>query len=150
HWKGIFEKYNLDGDEKIYNELNAMIRDSSFNDDIPPRVVRIIMHKADLNESGYLEYPKFIAMTFFNTLYINTMVPQRPTLTSQQSTRSFADSIDGQYEEVYSCRPPAIAIIIISIIEVVVFLYDVISQTSLPSTTLFIYNPYKRYRQYQA
>lgn len=63
HWKGIFEKYDLDGDGKIsYNELKAMIRDSSFNDDIPPRVVRIIMHKADLNESGYLEYPEFIAM----------------------------------------------------------------------------------------
>ncbi|KAK0183062.1 hypothetical protein PV327_001137 [Microctonus hyperodae] len=164
HWKGIFEKYDLDGDGKIsYNELKAMIRDSSFNDDIPPRVVRLIMHKADLNESGYLEYPEFIAMIHrkdmqgvfghFLTRYINTMVPQRPTLSTQQSTRFSADLTDGQYEEEYSCRPPAIAMIIISIIEVIVFLYDVISQTSLsldgPAATLFIYNPYKRYQAWR-
>ena len=39
-----------------------MMKGSSYSNDIPDRVVRLIMHKADLNESGYLEYPEFIAM----------------------------------------------------------------------------------------
>jgi len=39
-----------------------MIGGPDFSNDIPAGVVRIIMHKADLDESGYLEYPEFIAM----------------------------------------------------------------------------------------
>lgn len=63
HWKAIFEKYDLDGDGKIsLQELKAMIRGPEFQNDIPANVIRTIMHKADLDESGYLEYPEFIAM----------------------------------------------------------------------------------------
>lgn len=63
HWKAIFEKYDLDGDGKIsLQELKAMIRGPDFSKDIPAGVVRTIMRKADLDESGYLEYPEFIAM----------------------------------------------------------------------------------------
>lgn len=64
HWKAIFDKYDVDGDGKItFNELKAMIRGSSnYSNDIPSRVVQMIMQKADLDGSGYLEYPEFIAM----------------------------------------------------------------------------------------
>ena len=63
HWKAIFEKYDTDGDGKIsYHELKAMIRSHAISNDIPTRVVRMIMHKADVDDSGYLEYPEFINM----------------------------------------------------------------------------------------
>lgn len=39
-----------------------MIRGQGFSNDIPTRVVRIIMHKADVDESGHLDYPEFINM----------------------------------------------------------------------------------------
>ena len=41
-----------------------MIRSSSYSNDIPTRVVHTIMHKADLDDSGYLDYPEFVAMVF--------------------------------------------------------------------------------------
>lgn len=51
-----------------------MIRGPDFSKDIPAGVVRTIMLKADLDESGYLEYPEFIAMVsvfrFFKLLDI--------------------------------------------------------------------------------
>ncbi|XP_034945072.1 rhomboid-related protein 2 isoform X2 [Chelonus insularis] len=162
HWKNIFEKYDLDGDGRIsFHELKAMIRGSSYNDDIPPRVVRLIMQKADLNDSGYLEYPEFIAMIHrkdmqgvfghFLSRYVHTMVPQRPVVPSQQVVRANTDFPDGLYEEEYSCRPPAIAMIIISIIEIILYLYDVIVEKTLtgPVSTLFIYNPHKRYEAWR-
>ena len=63
HWKGIFEKYDADGDGKIsYHELKTMVQESSYSNDIPARVVRLIMEKADLDASGYLEFHEFIAM----------------------------------------------------------------------------------------
>ncbi|XP_015182617.1 PREDICTED: rhomboid-related protein 2 isoform X2 [Polistes dominula] len=162
HWKGIFEKYDLDGDGKIsYQELKAMIRGSAYTNDIPTNVVHIIMRKADLDDSGYLEYPEFIAMIHRKDMqgvfghlvqrYVHSMVPQRPT--AAQYSQTSADYTDGQYEEEYSCRPPAIAMITISIIEIILFLYDVIEHKSLsmdgPAATLFIYNPHKRYQAWR-
>ncbi|XP_057340057.1 protein rhomboid isoform X2 [Microplitis mediator] len=162
HWKSTFEKYDLDGDGKIsYHELKEMIRGSTYNDDIPPRVVRIIMQKADLNDSGYLEYPEFIAMIHrkdmqgvfghFLSRYVHNMVPQRPCLETQYSVRPSGDFPDGLYEEEYSCKPPAIAMIIISIIEIILYLYDVIVDKVIdgPASTLFIYNPHKRYQAWR-
>ncbi|XP_012224625.1 rhomboid-related protein 2 isoform X2 [Linepithema humile] len=234
HWKAIFEKYDLDGDGKIsLQELKAMIRGPDFSNDIPAGVVRTIMRKADLDESGYLEYPEFIAMIhrkdmqgIFGHLvqrYVHSVIPQRPTRALRQTSvgsryypsrqistvmhappspllpSNFGDSPqaamilksinerqcrsarfndvprlqhlqqqastitesslyssdypDGLYEDEYSCRPPAIAMIIISLIEIILFIYDVIQHKSLsvegPAATLFIYNPHKRYQAWR-
>ena len=86
--------------------------------------------------------------------YVNKMVPQRPTVSSVMQTERFsADMLDGLYEEEYSCRPPAIAMIIISIVEIILFLYDAIAHKALtiegPAATLLIYNPYKRYQAWR-
>ncbi|KAG5346264.1 RHOM protein, partial [Acromyrmex charruanus] len=202
-----------------------MIRGPEFSKDIPAGVVRTIMHKADLDESGYLEYPEFIAMIHRKDMqgifghivqrYVQCVIPQRPCRTLRQTSvgsryypqrqfsiivqatppspppssrsenRSFSvpfsskrvarsarfnglqqqtstitesslyssDYPDGLYEEEYSCRPPAIAMIIISIIEIILFMYDVIKHKSLsvegPAATLFIYNPHKRYQAWR-
>ncbi|XP_011871468.1 PREDICTED: protein rhomboid isoform X3 [Vollenhovia emeryi] len=164
HWKAIFEKYDLDGDGKIsLQELKAMIRGPDFSKDIPVGVVRTIMHKADLDESGYLEYPEFIAMIHRKDMqgifghivqrYVHSVIPQRPTRAIRQTSMGSSDYPDGLYEEEYSCRPPAVAMIIISIIEIILFMYDVIKHKSLsvegPAATLFIYNPHKRYQAWR-
>ncbi|EZA49680.1 rhomboid-related protein 3-like isoform X3 [Ooceraea biroi] len=164
HWKAIFEKYDLDGDGKIsLQELKAMIRGPDFCNDIPAAVVHTIMHKVDLDESGYLEYPEFIAMIhrkdmqgIFGHLvqrYVHSVIPQRPTRAMRQTSVGSSDYPDGLYEDEYSCRPPAVAMIIISLIEIILFLYDVIKHKSLsvegPAATLFIYNPHKRYQAWR-
>lgn len=160
HWKAIFEKYDLDGDGRItYQELKAMIHSSTYSNDIPTRVVHTIMHKADLDDSGYLDYPEFIAMIHRKDMqgvfghlvqrYVQSMVPQRPTIIQARTT----DFTDGQYEEEYTCKPPALAMVIISALEITLFLYDVIAHKSLsvegPAATLFIYNPHKRYEAWR-
>lgn len=87
--------------------------------------------------------------------YVHKMVPQRPCLSAgiTQTARYSSDSPDGQYEEEYSCRPPAIAMIIISIIEIILFMFDAINQKGPPvegpAATIFIYNPYKRYEAWR-
>ncbi|KAL6436015.1 hypothetical protein ACFW04_005675 [Cataglyphis niger] len=164
HWKAIFEKYDLDGDGKIsLQELKAMVCGPEFCNDIPAKVIRTIMRKADLDESGYLEYPEFIAMihrkdmqNIFGHLvqrYVHSMIPQRPSRTMRQTSVGSSDYPDGLYEDEYSCRPPAIAMIIISIIEIILFIYDVIKHKSLsvegPAATLLIYNPHKRYEAWR-
>jgi len=78
---------------------------------------------------------------------------QQQTSTITESSLYSSDYPDGLYEEEYSCRPPAIAMIIISIIEIILFMYDVIKHKSLsvegPAATLFIYDPHKRYQAWR-
>ncbi|XP_011135622.1 rhomboid-related protein 3 isoform X3 [Harpegnathos saltator] len=164
HWKAIFERYDLDGDGKIsLQELKEMIRGPDFSNDIPAGVVRTIMRKADLDDSGFLEYPEFIAMIHrkdmqgifghFVQRYVQSVIPQRPSRTMRQTSVGSSDYPDGLYEDEYSCRPPAVAMIIISIVEIMLFMYDVIKHKSLsvegPAATLFIYNPHKRYQAWR-
>ncbi|XP_032671526.1 rhomboid-related protein 3 isoform X3 [Odontomachus brunneus] len=164
HWKAIFERYDLDGDGKIsLQELREMIRGPDFSNDIPAGVVRTIMRKADLDDSGYLEYPEFIAMIHrkdmqgifghFMQRYVQSVIPQRPSRAMRQTSVGSSDYPDGLYEDEYSCRPPAVAMIIISIVEIILFMYDVIKHKSLsvegPAAILFIYNPHKRYQAWR-
>ncbi|XP_052739091.1 rhomboid-related protein 2 isoform X5 [Bicyclus anynana] len=54
---------------------------------------------------------------------------------------------DGTYEEEYSCWPPAICMILISIAEIVLFCYDAAqgkTDATGPIAQIFIYNPHKR------
>lgn len=78
---------------------------------------------------------------------------QQQTSTITETSLYSSDYPDGLYEDEYSCRPPAIAMIIISIIEIILFIYDVIKHKSLsvegPAATLFIYNPHKRYQAWR-
>lgn len=81
------------------------------------------------------------------------MVPQRPTSTpTLQSSRytQSSDFPDGLYEDEYSCYPPAIAMIIMSLIEIGIFFYDLVTEEDDPlkgdGAELFIYNPHKRYQ----
>ncbi|EDX17655.1 GD17034 [Drosophila simulans] len=68
------------------------------------------------------------------------------------------DEPDGAYEKQMSICPPPLTMVLFSIIEIIMFLVDVIhfqddpnyqdrigESTSGPAATLFIYNPYKRY-----
>lgn len=83
--------------------------------------------------------------------YVQSMVPQRPS--PFEGLARSSDIPDGQYEEEYSCKPPALAMIIISVLEITLFLYDVIVYKSPsvegPAATLFIYNPHKRYQAWR-
>ncbi|XP_015114466.1 rhomboid-related protein 2-like [Diachasma alloeum] len=152
NWKRIFQEYDLNGDGKIsYIELKTMVRDSGGSDDISPSVMRLTMHKADVDESGYLEYPEFMAMIHekdrqgvFQRLlsrYVDTVVPNRPPLTRQLSTRPSLDLPDKRYEKEYSFRPPPLTMIIISIIEIILYIYD---KRYGGAGELFTYQPQKR------
>ncbi|KAH9640541.1 hypothetical protein HF086_001590 [Spodoptera exigua] len=61
--------------------------------------------------------------------------------------RYVIDYFDGTYEEEYSCWPPAICMILISLVEIVLFCYDAAQGHTQGDGTiakLFIYNPHKR------
>uniref|UniRef100_A0A1B6LK46 EF-hand domain-containing protein n=2 Tax=Graphocephala atropunctata TaxID=36148 RepID=A0A1B6LK46_9HEMI len=152
HWLNVFNRYDVDGDRRIaLSEFKAMLRSSRFNHDIPDRVVTQILKNADADKNGFLEFSEFIKLvksdegrhlfSHYMNSYVRKVIPRR-TWTRQ-------DIIDGEYEDQYTCNPPAVGMLIISIIEMGFFLYDVavthtLMSTDGPVAKLFIYDPHKR------
>lgn len=110
------------------------------------------MVMADRDGSGFLDFKEFIYMIHHPQLqsvfghlvqrYVQGIVPGR-------RVPNVIDQIDGLYEEEYSCWPPPIFMILISLIEIALFMYDLLDQgyytTAGKVANVMIYNPYKRY-----
>ncbi|XP_034235832.1 rhomboid-related protein 2-like [Thrips palmi] len=168
HWQMIFNKYDEDADGRLsLAEMKRVVKSESFEQDIPNRCIKRIVAQADENKDGYIEYEEFLKMiqepevrTVFGqglqTFVRKTIVPRRPPPSVQRATdttdyavQRAMDNIDaGEYEDEYTCNPPAVCMIIVSIIEIIAFLYDVVetgrSTVSGPAAKLFIYNPRER------
>ncbi|KAF4527186.1 hypothetical protein B566_EDAN006112 [Ephemera danica] len=77
--------------------------------------------------------------------YVRTIVPPRPSSEPRP---------DGEYEDQYKCCPPPIALIILSIIEIIVFIVDVSATGSTysvsgPVASACIYDPHRRYEAWR-
>lgn len=153
HWQNVFNRYDTDGDGRIpLQELCRMVSSKKFHHDIPERTVRLILHRADVNKDGYLNFPEFMQMlethegqTLFGQYlrrYIRTTVPPR------HHRVVTPDALDGEYEDEYTCNPPAVCMLIVSIIEIAFFMWDVASigysSVDGPVAKVFIYDPHKR------
>ncbi|XP_030747629.1 rhomboid-related protein 1 isoform X2 [Sitophilus oryzae] len=107
----------------------------------------------DRNKDRRLNFEEFLDMInnpdlshvfgHYTTRYINFIIPKK--------SHPSHTATDGAYEEEYSCYPPAVGMIIISLVEIILFCIDEATErdstkyASGPVATLFIYEPYKRY-----
>ncbi|XP_059048187.1 rhomboid-related protein 2 isoform X2 [Achroia grisella] len=167
YWQRIFNKYDKDNDGKIsYIELKAIIDSREYEDDLPPNVVQKIMNLADRDNSGYLDFNEFVEMMHnpdlknifghFVARYVHSIIPQRNPVDTTDTWTGFRpvptrDS-DGTYEEQYTCWPPAVCMIFISIVEIALFCYDASkgkTDANGPIAQIFIYNPHKRHQAWR-
>jgi rhomboid-related protein 1/2/3 len=133
-------------------EFNVLIESREYEHDIPKHVVRKIHQMADQNRDNRIDFNEFVDMVnnpdlqyFFGhyvTRYVQLVVPRRPTTATTE--------IDGLYEEQYSCYPPAVGMIILSLIEIIFFCVDEAVEANStrsatgPISSVFIYDPNKR------
>ncbi|CAG4931911.1 unnamed protein product [Colias eurytheme] len=179
YWRRIFNKYDKDNDGRIsYVELKHIIESREYDHDLPDNVVEKIMSVADRDNSGYLEFSEFVEMMHHPALkavfghfvarYVHGLVPHRDPVDTTERWSGFrpvsaSDGVrtrskgvftytDGTYEEEYSCWPPAVSMIIISLVEIVLFCYDAAQGKTAatgPIAKLFLYNPRKRHEAWR-
>ncbi|KAL0267010.1 UNVERIFIED_CONTAM: hypothetical protein PYX00_009399 [Menopon gallinae] len=152
-WTEVFNRLDKDRDGKItYKELKDELYRRGTRD-----LSRRILRKGDLNDDGYINLTEFLhlvreskdARDIFSmsvNKWVKTVcyIPRRAV--------TYADTIDarGEYEEEYSCWPPPLCMLAVSLLEITVYVYDAIVRepnqpyiyTALAS--LFIYNPRRR------
>lgn len=135
-------------------QLSSLRQTSVGSRYYPQRQISILMHAPPSPPpSSFGDSPTVLGQTAWAKRYHPARFLEQQTSTITESSLYSSDYPDGLYEEEYSCRPPAVAMIIISIIEIILFMYDVIKHKSLsvegPAATLFIYNPHKRYQAWR-
>ncbi|PSN49375.1 hypothetical protein C0J52_12208 [Blattella germanica] len=114
-------------------------------EDIPKHVAQRILRKADEDQNGYLEYQEFIKMTEQEEVkeILHNALRHYISMTVVQPHRAGTNN----YESQYSCTPPRVLMVIISILEVLIYLWDIIfgnnSEDMGPAMSIFIYNPFK-------
>ncbi|XP_018562743.1 rhomboid-related protein 2-like [Anoplophora glabripennis] len=152
-YRNIFNKYDRNRDGFItVNELNDLIESREYEHDIPPHVVKKIHEMHDHNGDEKLDFQEFYDMInnpgldyvfgHYVTRYVNWIIPK-----VQHPTRTVTD---GQYEDEYSCYPPAVGMILFSLIEIIFFCVDEAMEADStkygtgPTATHFMYEPNRR------
>nr|CAD7195826.1 unnamed protein product [Timema douglasi] len=81
--------------------------------------------------------------------YVKSVVPNKRRFTRGGDTQDGS----GLYEEQYSCLPPRLLMITISILEIASFLWDVVDDNTVladgPAAKILMYNPFKRYEAWR-
>ncbi|XP_072381751.1 rhomboid-related protein 2-like isoform X1 [Diabrotica undecimpunctata] len=154
-YKAIFNKYDRNRDGFIsIRELTDIIESREYEEDIPQHCIKKILGMHDRNSDKKLDFEEFYEMInnpdlnyvfgHYISRYINWVVPRR------QIPRTPTTVTDGLYEEEYSCYPPAVGMLIISLVEIIFFCIDEAAEyestkyASGPCATLFIYEPSRR------
>lgn len=155
-WKPIFDKYDMDQDGSIpLTEMKRMLKveaDQRIKDEFPPEVVEEILAWADINNDGKLSYEEFLRM-----VYAQELGASRPTFQKLVKFAALAVVPQNQraivvrrYIEEYNCMPPPIFLLLISLAEVIFFIYycvilkEISATGPVPICSVLIYDPYRR------
>ncbi|XP_030748182.1 rhomboid-related protein 2-like isoform X2 [Sitophilus oryzae] len=165
YYRRCLEQYDLDGSGGI--EIREFIEMLRQNDEISEKIIKKLFKYGDKNKDKKITLDEFIDLVtdrkfsqvfgkYVNN-YMHFILPnQKPKYkpTGRRAPRSVEEGqseVDGPYEEEYSCLPPPIGMVFISIMEIIFFVIDEHRKSksavvdSGPMANLFIYNPNKRY-----
>ncbi|XP_023243503.1 rhomboid-related protein 3-like isoform X1 [Centruroides sculpturatus] len=158
-WKPVFDRYDTDNDGKIpLQELkNLLTTEADISKDLPPEVIKEILEWADLNKDNYLSYSEFEHMMHAADLgaarpRFHRLVRYAALAVIPKSHRAI---VVRHYIEHYDCMPPPIFLLLVSVIELAVYIYycvklDEFSATGpVPIDSHLIYNPYRRYEAWR-
>ncbi|XP_064461137.1 rhomboid-related protein 2-like [Ornithodoros turicata] len=154
-WKPIFDKYDADGDGQIpLEDIHALLHQGNTDlaQDVPKGVLDEIVERADWDNNGMLSYQEFKSMV--NAHDLGEHRPRFHALVRYAAravvpTRQRA-TVVRRYMDEYSCMPPPIFVMLVSLIEVIVFVYYCIVLNELtatgpaPTESPLIYNPKRR------
>lgn len=154
-WKPVFDRYDPHKTGHIsIQEFKRILQESNshLSEDISPELLDKLIHNADILKDGVITYDEFLQLV--QTTELGMERPRLHRLIRYAAMavvpKSARQSVIRRYLEEYSCLPPPVFIIIISIIEIAFFIYycvvlkEVSAIGPVPWQSSLIYNPCRR------
>ncbi|KAK2142228.1 hypothetical protein LSH36_983g00006 [Paralvinella palmiformis] len=171
-WSFLFQIFRPFFDEYAEEDgiplklLRRKLNEAGISEHLPPHKVDMLIRRADEDQDGFLSYREFMDLV---TMEEGGVAIRKSDLTRFQWTmRTFVSSVvpnharrkDGtevveHYIDHYNCKPPPLFMILISVIEVIVFIIyavelnklgtPVTATTGCPLYSPLIYSPARRY-----
>ncbi|XP_025833635.1 rhomboid-related protein 2 isoform X2 [Agrilus planipennis] len=160
HWRSVFARVDTDNDGVInMSELKAFIISQNNSEGLADHVVQRILKDGDGNNDSVLNYDEFLHLVHnpkygqifgqlvrrYTDSYIHFLLPRR-----RDPHRTV---VDGAVEDATTCCPPALGMVIISLIEIVFYAIDAAKGSTVnatgPIASLFIYDPHRRYEAWR-
>ncbi|XP_050524810.1 rhomboid-related protein 2 isoform X2 [Daktulosphaira vitifoliae] len=163
-WETLYNQFDKNRDGKIsiselYKSLKEGVGDQ-YN--IPSKCLKSIALAVDRDQNEYISFREFLnfmenhpvakslTSSVLNKYIHYAIVPRGPP-----RLRSVGlDHTDGDYEDEYSCNPPALCMILVSLIEIFIFTWDVLKLHTTesirgPMASTFIFNPHRRHEAWR-
>ncbi|XP_014662330.1 PREDICTED: rhomboid-related protein 2-like isoform X2 [Priapulus caudatus] len=149
-WKRLFDEYDADHDGYIpLAEFRNIMIDKAHTHDLPRSKHDDIIMRADKDNDGRISQQEFVnimmnpdpRLNVFQWLVekgVESVVPRTSTTTVKH------------YVQQYNCIPPPLFMILISVAEIIIFIYYCVeagyvgANGPVPVHSIFIYNPHKR------
>ncbi|CAH1132732.1 unnamed protein product [Ceutorhynchus assimilis] len=170
YYDSIFSKYDKDGNGQMdVQELATMLRE---NNEVSEKLVKKLVKSADQNNDNRINITEFTEMMLdkrykalfgqYMRSYVDFVVPRdkrgmfrqvgrRVGSDIEVDGRGRTSSIDGTYEDGFSCFPPPVCMVLVSIAEIICFILNehvgrggTVEPGGGPIAEVLIYNPEKR------
>ncbi|ODN05684.1 Rhomboid-related protein 3 [Orchesella cincta] len=157
-WYHVFERFkpNRNGEVRL-SDMRRYLSTPELRTYIPEDAIDSILRLADKNQNGMISYDEFLDMV----VGYDYMASDRPFVRS--ALRAAAYTVvprnERRYLAEYSCCPPPLFMILISFVELGVFLYYTVPLVQdrgliglsgpVPFDSILIYDPYRRYEAWR-
>jgi len=154
-WRPVFDKYDTNKDGIIEcHHFKRILKESNnhLSEDIPEEVLDELLERSDICTDGVITYEEFLKM-----VHARDLGAQRPRLqrliryaAMAVVPKSQRRSIIRRYLEEYNCMPPPLFLLVISVLEISVFVYYCVDLGQIsaigpvPWKSPLIYDPCKR------
>lgn len=120
-------------------EMRRLLSTPEHRTCIPKNAIDTIIHLTDKDKNGRLSFDEFLDMV----IGYDYMASDRPIVRSvlRAAAYTVVPRNDRRYMAEYTCSPPPLFMIIISLIEIVIYI--------APYDSVLIYNPYRRYEAWR-
>ncbi|UXI14729.1 hepatocyte growth factor-regulated tyrosine kinase substrate [Sarcoptes scabiei] len=153
-WRPVFDRYDRHRTGYIrLGDFKRILQESNnhFSEDVSLDILESLIEKQD--ENRLINYDQFLAM--INNSRLGPHLPRFHRLVRYAAVavvpRSQRLSVIRRYLDEYNCMPPPIFIILISIIEIAIFIYYCVilegfsTSGPVPWKSILIYNPCRRF-----
>lgn len=160
-WRPIFDKLDLESDGIVdgkipMNKFREILEDDPiWMETVPPDVQEKILNTVDKNNDGVIDYDEFIELVKGNEFGFGRH-KRRAFRELLKQTAEFIVPYKYSYQNQYSCSPPPVFMVAISLLQVIIFTYNsavmfkeigyIGVNGPVPYCSNLIYNPDKRHQ----